>query len=180
LEGRQIHEAIGVAQEVMHFIKTEKLKGAMFNIDLSKAYDTISWLYIRLLLTHLSFEVPFIKWVMSCITIVSFAVLINEIASPFFQVERGIREGCLLSPLFFMLVVEGLSRATTKAKSIGKFEGIVISPNLRINHLLFVDDALIFYNGCRGDADSLQSILDIFGRVTRILINAMKSTLLSA
>jgi hypothetical protein len=65
LEGRQIHEAIGVAQEGLHSLKTTRAKGTILNIDLSKAYDRVDWSYIRLLLTHLGFEVPFIKWVMA-------------------------------------------------------------------------------------------------------------------
>ena len=39
LEGKQIHEAIGVAHEVLHNIKVHKLKGVVLNIDLSKACD---------------------------------------------------------------------------------------------------------------------------------------------
>ena len=39
LEGRQIHEAIGVAQEGIHSIKTKKLMGVVVKIDLSKSYD---------------------------------------------------------------------------------------------------------------------------------------------
>jgi hypothetical protein len=72
LEGRQIHEVVGVAQEALHNIKSRKLKGAVLKIDLSKAYDRVSWLYIRLLLTHLGFAASFIKWIMCCITTVSF------------------------------------------------------------------------------------------------------------
>jgi hypothetical protein len=68
LEGRQIHEAIGVAQEALHSIKNQKLKGAVLKIDLSKAYDIVSWLYLRMILTHLGFELPFINWIMSCIS----------------------------------------------------------------------------------------------------------------
>ena len=42
LKGRQIHEAIGVAQEGLHNMKTRKIKGAILKIDLSKAYDKVS------------------------------------------------------------------------------------------------------------------------------------------
>jgi hypothetical protein len=100
LDGRQIHEAIGVAQEGLHSMKTKKLKGVVVKIDLSKAYDRVNWLFIRLLLTHLGFKVPFINWVMGCISSTSFAVLINGLASPFFHVERGLRQGFPLSPLY--------------------------------------------------------------------------------
>jgi hypothetical protein len=84
LGGRQIDEAIGVSQEGLQNMKTRKLKGAMLKIDLSKVYDRVSWIFIRLLLTHLGFVVPFIKWVMNYLTTVSFAMLINGLAPPFY------------------------------------------------------------------------------------------------
>ena len=103
LEGRQIHEAVGVAQEGLHSIKTKKLKETVLKIDLSKTYDKVSWLYICMLLTHLGFAIGFIRWIMSCITTVSFLVLINGAASPFFHSERSLKQGCPISPLMFLL-----------------------------------------------------------------------------
>jgi len=139
----------------------------VIKIDLSKAYDRVSWLYIRMLLTHMGFELPFINWIMSCISIVSFAVLINGATSSFFLVERGLRQGCPLSPLLFLLMVEGLSGAIGEAKSRGDFKGISISSTLRpITHFLFVDDILVFCSGRRGDGEKLSTILDLFGRAT--------------
>jgi hypothetical protein len=87
LEVRQIHEAVEVAQEGIHSIKTKNIKGAVLKIDLSKAFDIVSWIYLRILLTHLGFEVNFIRWVMSCITTSYFVVLINRYASPFFKAK---------------------------------------------------------------------------------------------
>ena len=111
-----MHEAIGVAQEGLHSAKTKNKKGAILKIDLSKAFDKVSWIYLRLLLTHLGFNYSFIKWIFACITTASFVVLINGAASHFFHAERGLRQGCRLSPLLFLLVVEGLSRAILDAK----------------------------------------------------------------
>jgi hypothetical protein len=71
--------------EGIHSMKMKKIKGVVLKIDLSKAYDRVNWLYIRLLLTHLGFEVDFIRWVMCCISTASFVVLINGSTSPFFR-----------------------------------------------------------------------------------------------
>ena len=155
LDGRQIHEAIGVPQEGLHSMKTKKLKGVVVKIDLSKAYDRVNWLFIRLLLTHLLFEVHFINWVMGCISSTSFVVLINGLASPFFHDERGLRQGFPLSPMFFSLVVEGLGRALADGKVRGLFHGIPITHTLVLTHLLFVDDVHILCNGQRDDVETL-------------------------
>ena len=142
LEDRQIHEAIGVAQKGLHSAKTKKAKGAILKIDLSKAFDKVSWIYLKLLLTHQGFNYAFIKWVFTCITTTSFDVLINGAASPFFHSKRGLCQGFPLSPLLFLLVAEGLSRALLDAKRRGHLEGLRVVPNLNITHLLFVDDIL--------------------------------------
>jgi hypothetical protein len=99
LDGRQIQEVIRVAQEGLHNMKARKLKGAVVKIDLSKAYERLNWLFIRILLRHLGFEVPFINWVMGCISSTSFVVLINGSALPFFYIERGLKERLSFIPI---------------------------------------------------------------------------------
>eukprot|EP00253_Pinus_taeda_P002268 PITA_02268 len=162
LDGRQIHEAIGVAQETIHSIRNSKSKGVVLKIDLSKAYDKISWTYLRMLLTHLGFKVEFISWIMGCISNASFAVLINGAASQFFRGQRGLRQGCPLSPLIFLLAAEGLSRLISNAKRSGLVKGLEVVVNLFITHLLFVDDILLFTNGSLIEIKELKSILDLF------------------
>lgn len=82
LQGRQIHEAIGVAQEALHSLKAKNLSGAILKLDLSKAYDKVSCLYVKMLMIHLGFDIGFMRWIMGCVSIASFAVLINGAADP--------------------------------------------------------------------------------------------------
>eukprot|EP00253_Pinus_taeda_P025786 PITA_25786 len=175
LDGRQIHEAIGVAQEVIHSVRQQKKKGVVFKIDLSKAYDRINWIYLRMLLTHLGFNYSFISWIMGCISNVSYAILINGVASPFFKSQRGLRQGCPLSPLLFLLVSEGLSRLIHKARREEKVKGIEVAINIFITHLLFVDDILLFTNGSINEIKEIKSIIDMFLKATGMQINHRKS-----
>jgi hypothetical protein len=41
LEGRQIIDAIGVVQEVLHSIKVKNIKALVLKLDLIKAYDRV-------------------------------------------------------------------------------------------------------------------------------------------
>jgi hypothetical protein len=41
LEGRKIHEAVGIAQEGLHSIKVRNQRSMVIKVDLSKAYDRV-------------------------------------------------------------------------------------------------------------------------------------------
>jgi len=45
LNGRKIQEEIGISQEGLHIIKVRKMPSFIFNLDLSKAYNKVSWSY---------------------------------------------------------------------------------------------------------------------------------------
>jgi len=47
VEGRQITDSIILNQEVLHSIKTQKIPGMLIQLDLSKAFEKISWTYIK-------------------------------------------------------------------------------------------------------------------------------------
>jgi hypothetical protein len=53
----------------------------------------------------------------------SYAILINGEASNFFKSSRGLRQGCPLSPLLFILFMEFLSLSLKKAQVDGMFIG---------------------------------------------------------
>jgi hypothetical protein len=46
LESRQIHEVVGVAQDGPHSVKTKNLRVMIAKVDLSKAFDRVSWLFL--------------------------------------------------------------------------------------------------------------------------------------
>ena len=52
--------------------------------------------------------------------------------------------GFPLSPLLFLLVIDGLNKLIKKAKLEGNINGIKLGNNLSISQLVFVDDIMIF------------------------------------
>jgi retron-type reverse transcriptase len=57
LKGRRIQDAIGAAHECIHSIKLKNLKALIMKIDLKKAFDSIDWGFLRLILHSAGFGV---------------------------------------------------------------------------------------------------------------------------
>jgi hypothetical protein len=80
-----------------------------------------------------------------CLSSTYFAFLINGSPSGFFHASRGLRQWFPLSPLLFVLVVEGLNTMIKDARRRGIVEGIQIYDFVIISQLLFVDVTMIFW-----------------------------------
>lgn len=130
-----------------------------------------------MLLIHLGFPHDFITWIMACITTPTFNVLINGSASRFFNAEHGLKQGCPLSPLLFLIVMDGLSKLLAKAKRDGGLCGLKITEACFLTHLLFVDGVLIFLDGSIRDSLTFSKILSLFSKATSMQANQGKSTI---
>lgn len=72
--------------------------------------------------------------------------MINGEPKGYIQPSRGLRQGGPLSPYLFLLYIEGLTTLLNSAEAQNSIIGIHISRSApRLNHLLFVDDSLLFY-----------------------------------
>ena len=144
LKNRQILELVGIPQEILHTIKIQKLEAMVLKLDLIKDFDRVNWNFLRLILSQVGLSLNIVNWIMGCVSSANFSVLVKGSPSGFFNASRGLRQGCSLSPLLFILVIEGLSILIGEAKRNDKIQGIRLSPNLAITNVIFVDDVVLF------------------------------------
>lgn len=115
---------------------------------------------------------------MACITTVNFVVMINGLLSRLFWASRELRQGCDLSPLLFLLVMDFLSRLVENTGERGHIHNIDISSYNPITHLIFVDD-LLFEGAAKFDEWScVHSLMSTFSVTSGLDINNTKSYLL--
>ena len=96
----------------------------------------------------------FSGWFANCfITTVCFSIIVNGSPIGFFGSSRGLRQGDPLSPLLFLLIMEVLSRMLKKTEDRGLLCGFLMGPTnsigVRISHMLFADDTILFYDASR-------------------------------
>ena len=113
---------------------------------------------------------------MGCVTNSCFAVLVNETPSNFFLASRGIHQGCPLSPLLFILIIESLNRIILDAQQKGHIKGFQYSPNMSVTHLLFVDDVILFGIGSVSEWRAYKEALDLFCLATGMFVSKEKSS----
>ena len=114
---------------------------------------------------------------MSRLSSVSFALLVNGVASPFFKSGRALRQGCPLAPLLFLIVVEGLSRALLYVRECGIYHGLSFGNEVTLSHVLFVDDIVMVTDGSEQSLSSLFEVLMIFCKASGMNTNEHKYAL---
>jgi hypothetical protein len=118
----------------------------------------------------------FINWTLACVTSANIAVLINGEPTNFFKSERGLRQGCPLSPYLFILIMEGLSILLSRSFSEHKISGIKVSKFVKLVHLMFVDDVLIMSMADPAEWHCILEVLQRFCLVSGLSINPSKSS----
>lgn len=109
LQNIKIHDDVAIAQESLHSIHVNKVNAPIMKIDLKKAYDCLNWGYHRMVLHKIEIQISGTEWIMACVKNVRYAVVVNGYPSHYFGASRGLRQGCSLSPLLFILSIDGIS-----------------------------------------------------------------------
>ncbi|GJZ73076.1 RNA-directed DNA polymerase, eukaryota, reverse transcriptase zinc-binding domain protein [Tanacetum coccineum] len=78
-------------------------------VDIQKAYDTVNWQFLESILNRFGLYQNMVHWIMRCVSTTSFSVCINVQSCGYFKGGRGLRQGDLISPYLFTLVMEILT-----------------------------------------------------------------------
>ena len=90
----------------MTYSQLHKIPGYIALIDFQKTFDSIEWGFMFKCLLHFNFGENFIRWIKLLYIDTSSCVGNNGFYSNYFKLSRGIRQGCPISALLFLLVAE--------------------------------------------------------------------------
>ncbi|XP_074291655.1 uncharacterized protein LOC141618445 [Silene latifolia] len=176
VKGRSILENILICQDLVRlYHRGNASPRCMFKLDLQKAYDSIEWAFVDQMLGALMFPEKFRQMVMTCVTTSSFTLNLNGAQFGYFKGRRGLRQGDPISPLLFCMCMEYLSRVMEFATRKWYFRYHPLCKSLKLTHLLFADDLLMF---SKGDVQSIMLILRVmatFSAASGLIVNASKS-----
>lgn len=99
----------------------------MCKLDLRKTYDHANWGILLRILRQMRFREKWLKWIGFCIKTIRVSILVNGEAVGFLPSKRGLRQGDLLSPFLFILVMEGLNNMLMVATQNEWIRGFEVS-----------------------------------------------------
>ena len=136
-------------------------------LDFEKAFDTIEWSFIKKTFQHFGFGSRTLKWLNL------FLLPPRKLcwASDFFEIQRGVRQGCPLSPYLFVLSLEMLAKAIRENTSI---TGIFVN-NREIKLSQYADDTTLILDGTKESLIASLKTLDDFYEVSGLKLNDKKT-----
>ncbi|KAJ8034902.1 hypothetical protein HOLleu_21924 [Holothuria leucospilota] len=172
IPGRSIHNNMLIVRDVVDFCTMKDLPCALISIDQEKAFDKVNWSFLMKVLRKFNFGKNFQRWFSILYNNIYSCLLINGNLSEPVYMKRGVRQGCPLSPLLYILFVEPLASFINSCVSIKGFA--VPGSRKSIKFLQYADDATCIAT-CISDIPPFFSILKDFGSATGTCINMMKT-----
>lgn len=174
IKGGYIGENIRLLFEVIDNCEDENKPGLIFFSDFEKAFDSLDHTYMTNCLKHFNFGESFLRWIQLFYKDAKSCVSNNGSMSNFFSIERGVRQGCPLSPYLFIICIELLSN---KISTVEDIKGIRLVRET-FKKSLFADDASFILDGSIRSFERLIDVLDNFSYVSGLKLNTKKCQVL--
>jgi len=156
IPGRRITDNLHILQDLIDQINTKNEAAAFIFLDQEKAFDRMSHSYMVKTLRHFGLGENSIQWVQIIYKNCNARVKVNGFISDSFKIERGVRQGCPLSSLLYVLCAETLSLEINNNAGI---KGIKINEHVH-KDLEYADDMSIAITSL----ESLEVVFDVLAR----------------
>ena len=107
-------------------------------VDFRKAFDSVPRDVLLRKILNMGITGKFFNILRNIYTTDKACVKMGKTCSDFFDLNIGVRQGCILSPLLFNLFISDL------AKKLDTMEGKLQLGNISINSLFWADDLILF------------------------------------
>ena len=168
IKGRNIANIIRGIDDIMEYIRSNNLKEILFIIDFKQAFDKINNSYITAVFKKFGFGENFIKWLNILLKDRQSCLKNRGYVSRLFEVTCGVKQGCSIAPLLYVIAAEILAQNIIQDDTIKgvKYPG----SDQEAKICQFADDTS-FFCGSIIDIREILSRLKLFEEFSGLSIN---------
>ncbi len=170
IKSRFIGCNIRLISDIIDHANLFDLPGIILCLDFEKAFDSLDWNFMFKILEKFNFGINFIKWIRILYTNPKIEIKNNGWISREIPLSRGVRQGCPISALLFILAVEILA---ISIKNNTNIKGYKIDEQ-EIKIVQHADDSTLLLRDKNSIKEALLSINE-FSKVTGLKLNINKT-----
>ena len=100
--GRDIRNETVLIRDIISYCKSEGLSGSIVSLDQKKAFDMVNRYFLYEILKALNFDSRVLKLVQTIYCNTHTSIQVNGHLSQRIALQRGVRQGCPLSPTLYV------------------------------------------------------------------------------
>ena len=139
--GRQLEDAVMMCQMVIDYLAINHDSAYLVMLDQEKAFDRVDPTYLLDVLRAYKIPEYLINWVSIIYSLVPTKLCINGQVTESILLKSGVRQGCPLSPLLFVLSIEPLANLIREHP---EYRGVSLPNNAIIKVAMFADDTCFY------------------------------------
>ncbi|KAL2653622.1 hypothetical protein R1flu_021750 [Riccia fluitans] len=147
-------------------------------LDFVKAFDRVQHSFLWATMWRMGFSPTIIELTQALVSEGHAKVHLNGRYTKTFKLERGVEQGCPISPLLLAINTQPLMRLLTEGERKGELVGISILRGRTLLHILFADDSGVAIKADEGNFKSLYMVVESFERISGAQLNPAKSVII--
>ncbi|GKC61705.1 RNA-directed DNA polymerase, eukaryota, partial [Tanacetum coccineum] len=178
VSNRQILDGPFILNELLSWCKHKNTKALIFKIDLEKAFNSVRWDYLDVVLNNFGFDLKWRSWIQGCLNFAMGSILVNGSLTSEFKFSKGLKQGDSLSPFLFIMVMESLHLSFNNVVNSGLYNGIHIDDSLSLSYLFYAGDVIFVGKWNLSNLSTIVNVLKWFHLASGLKINLHKSKLM--
>ena len=142
-KGRLIQDNLHLVREILEGTEDDA-EASLINLDQFKAFNRVDHQFLVVVLETAGFEPEFHKWISILNHNPQTVVQMNGKRSKAFVIEHSVRQGCPLSPLFYVLSLEPLLRRLRNERARPALCGVSLTGSVRVKISAYANDITVF------------------------------------
>ena len=174
VKGRFSGENVVDVYSMIQMAKDNEEEYTLLMLDIEKAFDSVSWSFLQEVLWAYNFPPSFISWIQILYKDKELRIVNNGHSSESITPLRGTAQGCSLSPLLYVLVMETMA---LNIRNNAKIEGFHIG-DYHKKLAMLADDTLLALKASKISFEHALETLKQFAIISNLSVNASKSLII--